>query len=273
VYRTRVWFVAPFSSHPRPPEDRENAPCEEEVFAASLLLLLSANEKRAQRTDLYYSSRGLAPPRAEKALFEQSPPTQRQRVVVRHATCTGVIALTLLTLLLSVSFVVYAIITSNELSEIQSDLKALKNQQPLMPPPPALGTAQQQQQQPRLNPPPSQPPRKMGVLAPPQPPRTEQQPPSPPPPAPTQQKTPQLHSIQFETPIGEGESVRVPLTDENPGLAGVSAAQLVVECDFGRATTKPTHDQVSLRTVGTHLIVQAPGTAFRGRRCVVSWTK
>lgn len=141
----------------------------------------------------------------------------------------------LLNVVLVVGFVIYVIITSSQISDLQSDFKSLK----ALVVPPSAAVA-----------PRNAPPRKLDVIAP-----------------------PREQFLRFDTPLDE-EPVRLP---PRPGIMAAQSTGYKLECSFGRTTTQPTVDQVSLTfsvdpaTNEEYVTVAAPGPAFRGRHCALTW--
>ena len=176
--------------------------------------------------------------------FERGPPgprTRSSRTVPRPSpearpppTCAPVLVVLLLNVALVVGFVIYVIISSRQIADLQSDFKSLKA---LVVTPSAVRSAP--------------PPRKLDAIAAP----------------------PREQFLRFDTPLDE-EPVRLP---PRPGIMAAQRAGYKIECSFGRTTTQPTADQVSLTfsvdavTGEEYVTVAAPGPAFRGRHCALTW--
>lgn len=191
--------------------------------------------------------------------------------------CAPLVFLLVLIVALTAGFVVYAVITSNEINDLRDDVKQLKAlYEPLSQSVANAGQQQQQQQR--------QPLRLDAIVQ-----RREVPVPNPSvaPKAVAPSKVPVAERpqwatelkprwLQFETPLDDAVA-RLPPDGGHKGLAVAGANGFKIECNIGGSVMQPTRDQVDLtfftndETGDEYAMVRVPGAAFRGRDCALEW--
>lgn len=186
-----------------------------------------------------------------------------------NGQCASFVFLLALIVALTVGFIVYAVVTSNELNDLRSDVKDLKNQAP-----PLMTTAVQAQQQ--------RTPMRMDALV-----QRREEPEAKPAQLPAPSRAPVAERpqwatdlkprwLQFETPIDD-HTARLPPEGGHKGLFAAGSNGFKVECNFGGSVVQPTRDQVELtfftndESGDEYAVVRVPGPAFRGRECALEW--
>lgn len=187
--------------------------------------------------------------------------------------CAPLVLVLVLIAALTIGFVVYAVITSNEINDLRDDVKQLKAlYEPLSQ---SVASAGGQQRAPlRLDaivqrrelpaPDPSSVPKPVA--------------PSKAPVAERPQWATELKPrwLQFETPLDDALA-RLPPDGGHKGLAVAGTNGFKIECNIGGSVMQPTRDQIDLtfftndETGDEYAMVRVPGAAFRGRDCALEW--